>query len=74
MSKVALLKVKLREGIDTASLFGSRDIHLKMIEEALGIRVSARGEEVLLEGPAEMATLLSRLVSHWSERPDPVAT
>jgi phosphate starvation-inducible PhoH-like protein len=50
---VALLKVKLREGIDTANLFGSQDLHLKMIEGALGIRVSARGEEVLLEGPTE---------------------
>jgi phosphate starvation-inducible protein PhoH and related proteins len=49
---VALLKVKLKEGTDTASLFGSHDAHLKMIEEALGIRVSARGEEVLLNGPA----------------------
>jgi len=53
LSKVALLKVKLREGIDTANLFGSQDLHLKMIEGALGIRVSARGEEVLLEGPSE---------------------
>ena len=53
MSKPAFLKVKLKEGIDTASLFGSRDSHLKMIEDALGIRVSARGEEVLLEGPAD---------------------
>ncbi|HLG43867.1 MAG TPA: PhoH family protein [Nitrospirales bacterium] len=53
MSKVALRKVKLREGVDTAVLFGSHDVHLKMIEGALGIRVSARGEEVLLEGPAD---------------------
>ena len=52
MPNVALLKVKLKEGTDTASLFGSHDAHLKMIEEALGIRVSARGEEVLLNGPA----------------------
>jgi phosphate starvation-inducible PhoH-like protein len=50
---VALLKVKLPEGLDTANLFGSQDLHLKMIEGALGIRVSARGEEVLLEGPIE---------------------
>ena len=50
---MALLKVKLRNGIDTANLFGSQDLHLKMIEGALGIRVSARGEEVLLEGPVE---------------------
>src|SRR5947208_13079836 len=53
LSKVALLKVKLQEGIDTSNLFGSRDAHLKMIEDAFGIRVSARGEEVLLEGPIE---------------------
>jgi len=53
LSKVALLKVKLQEGIDTSNLFGSRDVHLKMIEDAFGIRVSARGEEVLLEGPTE---------------------
>ncbi len=50
---MALLKVKLQEGIDTSNLFGSRDVHLKMIEDAFGIRVSARGEEVLLEGPIE---------------------
>ncbi len=62
MSKVALLKVKLREGIDTASLFGSRDVHLKMIENALGIRVSARGEEVLLEGPPEAVRGGERLI------------
>jgi len=62
LSKVALLKVKLKEGIDTASLFGSRDVHLKMIEEALGIRVSARGEEVLLEGPPEAVRGGERLI------------
>ena len=80
MSKVALLKVKLREGIDTASLFGSRDVHLKMIEEAFGIRVSARGEEVLLEGPAEAVRggerLLGGLTTMMGEglvlRPDDV--
>lgn len=80
MSKVALLKVKLREGIDTASLFGSRDVHLKMIEEAFGIRVSARGEEVLLEGPAEAVRggerLLGGLTAMMGEglvlRPDDV--
>jgi phosphate starvation-inducible protein PhoH len=80
LSKVALLKVKLREGIDTASLFGSRDVHLKMIEEALGIRVSARGEEVLLEGPAEAVRggerLLGGLTAMMGEglvlRPDDV--
>jgi len=80
LSKTALLKVKLKEGIDTASLFGSRDVHLKMIEEAFGIRVSARGEEVLLEGPPEAVRggerLLGGLTTMMGEglvlRPDDV--
>ena len=46
-------KLKLREGTDTASLFGRHDGHLKLIEEELGVRISARGDEVALEGPAE---------------------
>jgi len=62
LSNVALLKVKLKEGIDTSSLFGSHDAHLKMIEEALGIRVSARGEEVLLNGPMEAVRKGERLL------------
>jgi phosphate starvation-inducible PhoH-like protein len=80
LSKVALLKVKLKEGLDTANLFGSQDLHLKMIEGALGIRVSARGEEVLLEGPVEAVRggerLLGGLTTLMSEglvlRPDDV--
>ena len=77
---MALLKVKLPEGLDTANLFGSQDLHLKMIEGALGIRVSARGEEVLLEGPVEKVRggerLLGGLTTLMSEglvlRPDDV--
>jgi phosphate starvation-inducible protein PhoH and related proteins len=62
LSDVALLKVKLKEGTDTSALFGSHDSHLKMIEEALGIRVSARGEEVLLNGPPEAIRTGERLL------------
>ena len=43
-------KIKLREGTNTASLFGSHDRHLKLIEEELGVQVSARGDEVALDG------------------------
>ena len=43
-------KIKLREGTNTASLFGSHDRHLKLIEEELGVSVSARGDEVTLDG------------------------
>ena len=43
-------KIKLREGTNTASLFGSHDRHLKLIEEELGVQISARGDEVSLDG------------------------
>ncbi len=43
-------KIKLREGTNTASLFGHHDRHLKLIEEELGVHVSARGDEVTLDG------------------------
>lgn len=46
-------KLKLREGTNTASLFGRHDLHLKLIEDELGVRISARGNEVALEGSSE---------------------
>ena len=46
-------KVKLREGTDTASLFGQHDQHLRMLEDAFGVRMSARGDEVVLDGTPE---------------------
>jgi phosphate starvation-inducible PhoH-like protein len=46
-------KIKLRDGTNTANLFGHRDLHLQIIEKDLGVRVSARGDELLLEGQAE---------------------
>ncbi|MEW6543756.1 MAG: PhoH family protein [Nitrospirota bacterium] len=55
-------KIKFREGTNTASLFGSRDLHLKMIEEDLGVRVSARGDEVALDGPPDAVRRAERLL------------
>lgn len=46
-------KLKFREGTDTASLFGRHDNHLKLIEKGFGVTVSARGDEISLEGTAE---------------------
>ena len=46
-------KLKLREGTNTAVLFGHHDQHLKLIEEGLGVRLSARGEELTLDGLPE---------------------
>jgi phosphate starvation-inducible PhoH-like protein len=42
------------DGRDEALLlFGSRDQHLRLIRDALGVRLIARGDTILLEGPAD---------------------
>lgn len=46
-------KIKLKDGTNTASLFGRHDRHLKLIEGELGVQISARGEEMVLDGPPE---------------------
>ncbi len=46
-------KLKLREGINTAVLFGYHDRHLKLVESELGVRMSARGEELMIDGHPE---------------------
>ena len=55
-------KIKLREGSNTASLFGHHDQHLKLIEEELGVRLSARGDEVTLDGAPEAVRKAERLL------------
>ena len=46
-------KIKLREGVDLANLFGPQDLHLKMIEGELQIQMAARGDEITLDGQPE---------------------
>lgn len=55
-------KLKLREGTDTAALFGHHDRHLKLIEDELGVRLSARGEEVTLDGLPEATRQAERVL------------
>jgi len=55
-------KIKLREGINIASLFGHHDRHLKIIEDDLGVRMAARGDEVTLEGAPEAVSKAERLL------------
>jgi phosphate starvation-inducible PhoH-like protein len=56
-------KIKFREGTDTASLFGSHDQHLKMIEDDLGVRLSARGDELALTGEPEAVRKAERILT-----------
>lgn len=46
-------KLKLREGTNIPALFGHHDRHLKLVEAELGIRLSARGDELLISGSPE---------------------
>lgn len=55
-------KIRLREGTNTANLFGYRDLHLKMIERELGVQLSARGEEVAVEGASEPVRQAERVL------------
>ena len=55
-------KLKLREGTNTASLFGHHDRHLKLIEDEFGVRVSARGEELAIDGSPDASRRAERIL------------
>ncbi len=55
-------KLKLREGTNTAVLFGHHDRHLKLIEDELGVRLSARGEELTMDGLPEAVRQAERIL------------
>jgi phosphate starvation-inducible protein PhoH and related proteins len=56
-------KLKLREGTNTAVLFGHHDRHLKLIEDDLGVRLSARGEELTLDGSPDATRYAERVLT-----------
>lgn len=56
-------KLKLREGTNTAILFGHHDRHLKLIEDDLGVRLSARGEELTLDGNPDATRYAERVLT-----------
>lgn len=56
-------KIKLREGTNTAVLFGHHDRHLKVIEEELNVRLSARGEELSIDGGPDAVRQAERVIA-----------
>jgi phosphate starvation-inducible PhoH-like protein len=52
------------EGIE--SLFGPHDRNLKRIEQAFGVRVSARGGDVLIDGEPQAVAAVERLMGELS--------
>ena len=74
------IKIRLKDRIDPCALFGGGDINLRIIGESLGIKVVARGHEVILDGPQdrvktgqEVITNLTALIEEgYSVKPDDV--
>lgn len=60
-------KVKLQEGVDLANLFGPHDLHLKMIEGELRVRMRARGDEITLDGQPDAVLRAERILYELAE-------
>lgn len=74
------IKIRLKDRIDPCALFGGGDINLRIIGESLGIKVVARGHEVILDGPQDrvktgqevIANLTALIEEGYSVKPDDV--
>ncbi len=64
MKKLHTRKLTLPETTDTALLYGSFDCHLKTVERAFSVRLSARGNQITLEGEAKAALLAEEALLH----------
>jgi phosphate starvation-inducible PhoH-like protein len=62
------VRFKLKEGFDTAALFGTFDQHLKDVEDAFGVTIRARGDEVRIDGEPHAARRAERLLGTLVER------
>ena len=60
-------KLKLREGVDLANLFGPHDLHLRMIEGELRVRMSARGDEITLDGQPDAVLRAERILNELAD-------
>ncbi|UOE95672.1 PhoH family protein [Alkalihalobacillus sp. LMS39] len=50
MSEMKLIQLEAKDQTETQTLFGPNDVHLKRIEEKLGISITTRGETVSVLG------------------------
>jgi len=61
MSTQTSMTLTLDDRDEALLLFGSRDQHLRMIREALGVRIVARGELVYIDGTEEQVDQADRV-------------
>ena len=60
-------KLKLKEGVDLANLFGPHDLHLRMIEGELNVDMTARGDEITLQGQPDAILRAERILHELGE-------
>ncbi len=53
--------------LDTAALFGLYDAHLRAIEEALEVTLSARGQQLVIDGPATAVAAAKQVLGELSD-------
>jgi phosphate starvation-inducible PhoH-like protein len=57
------ISIALGEGSVTSTLFGIHDEHLRLVEDAFGVRISARGSELFLRGDETNARSAGKVLS-----------
>jgi phosphate starvation-inducible protein PhoH and related proteins len=62
LDKSSAARIRLPAGIETQSLFGHYDDHLKRIEEALHVQLTARGDEITIHGSSQDVKGAERLL------------
>ena len=62
------VRLKLKEGLDTSVLFGTFDQHLREVEDAFGVTIHARGEELRIDGEPNAARRAERLLTTLAAR------
>lgn len=79
MSNITI-KIRLKDKVDPCTLFGGGDVNLRIIGESLGIKVVARGDEIILAGPRDrvktgeevITNLTTMIVEGYTVKPDDV--
>ena len=67
-AKTETAHMRFRDNSLLPALFGAHDRNLARIEQALGVMVGSRGNEVAIDGPAEQVSTAQRVLSSLYDR------
>ncbi|MBI3606443.1 MAG: PhoH family protein [Nitrospirae bacterium] len=62
------VRLRLKEGLDTSVLFGTFDQNLREVEDAFGVTIRARGEELRIDGEPNAVRRAERLLTTLASR------